>query len=69
MAQVPGSFASVLLFLLVPKALDKKGPKSGMTYLIIGILKNSCEPVWASLVAGMVKRLPAVQETQFPFLG
>lgn len=27
MAQVPGSFASVLLFLLVPKALDKKRSK------------------------------------------
>ena len=45
MAQVPGSFASVTLFLLVPKLWTRKGPKSGMTYLIIGILKNSCEPV------------------------
>ena len=27
------------------KLWTRKGPKSGMTYLIIGILKNSCEPV------------------------
>ena len=45
MAQVPGSFASVLLFLLVPKALDKKRSKVWYDLLDYWILKNSCEPV------------------------
>ena len=64
------SFLALLIFSLDDLSIDVSGVlKSTSIIVFLAISTSICLIYWASLIAQLIKNLPAMQETPVQFLG